>query len=107
MQALVYRQFSQGMVLGREAILRQGPARGTLSLRLRLIGRNGARWNVYLAALAREDDSYVIPCLDGAVVTQIRGRWLHLAGMEVVPRSTSLTRPNPDCYPQEWWCRLG
>lgn len=104
----MYRQFQQGHALDRDTILRRGPATGDLALRIRLIGRNGPKWNVYLATLSRTaGGDYVIPCMDRAVLTEIKGRWLHFEGSEVIPRSTSQKRPNPDYYPQAWWCRLG
>lgn len=105
MQARVWRLFERGQPLDPALARRRPPAVGELQLRLRLGGR-GERWNVYLACLMHQDHEYVIPALDRARVVEISGRWLHLVGLETVPRSRSDKRPNPDCYAQAWWCRI-
>lgn len=74
-------------------------------MRLRVGGRDENN-DVHLACLMASDSSYVIPVLDGARITELRGRWMRLTGMEVIPRGTSVKRIGGDRYPQQWWCRL-
>ena len=103
MQARVYRLRHLGIALERAQVRQTLPSTGELELRLRLTGR-GTSWNVYLAVLMRSDASYSIPCLDRARVIAVRGRWLQIEGLEIIPRGNSVKRVATDCYPQEWWC---
>ena len=105
MQAQVWRLYRHGQRIERDKLRQSSPAVGELALRLRLGGR-GERFDVYLACLMNPDCSYVVPALDGAKLVEVRGRWMRLAGYEVIPRGTSVKRLSADRYRQEWWCRL-
>lgn len=105
MFASVWRLFEHGQPIDRDKLRRTSPAQGELAFRHRLTGR-GERWDVFLAVLMRSDYCYVIPALDGAKLIELRGRWLHLRGLEVIPRGTSWKRIPVDRHIQEWWCRI-
>lgn len=105
MQARVWRLYQRGERIERDKLRQSSPAVGELALRLRLGGR-GERYDVYLACLMNADCSYVVPALDGAKLVEVRGRWMRLAGFEVIPRGASVKRLSADRYRQEWWCRL-
>lgn len=105
MQASVWRLYHLGIKIERDKLRQSSPAVGDLALRLRVGGR-GERYDIYLACLMLPDSSYAIPALDGAKLVEVRGRWLRLAGFEVIPRGASVKRLAADRYRQEWWCRL-
>jgi len=54
--------------------------------------------------LATDGESYVIPVLDRARVTQICGKGVLIAGTEVQPRGRSTKNIQADRYRQTWWC---
>ena len=103
MQVRVYRLRHQGIALDRAQVRQTLPSTGELEMCLRLTGQ-GTSWNVYLAVLMRPDASYVITCLDRSRVIAVRGRWLKIEGLEIIPRGSSVKRLATDTYPQEWWC---
>ncbi|RYF29947.1 MAG: hypothetical protein EOO23_06255 [Comamonadaceae bacterium] len=105
MHASVFRLLHQGRAIDRDKLRASHPARGELHLRLRVNGRE-PQWDILLATL-EVGGRYVIPCLDRARVVEIRGRWMHLHGVEVNPRGNSPKRLVSDNYRQEWWCKVG
>ncbi len=105
MLAVVYRMMDHGQRLERAAAQARSPARGELLLRARLTNR-GPGWDVFLATLLRPDYGYVLPPLDQAKITAIRGRWMLIAGTEVHPHSRNPKRLGASSFEQEWWCRI-
>ncbi len=105
MKAKVWRLFHKGQPVDRSLLRASRPAEGELGLRLRVGGRD-ERQDVHLAYLTAPDDSYLVPVLDHARVIEVRGAWLRLVGVEVIPEGRSIKRLRADRYKQEWWCRL-
>lgn len=104
MQVAVWRLFADGKALDRQRVRGSRPREGTLVFRLRITGRE-SRWDIFMASLEDSQGNYCIPCLDGARIEEVEGRWLRIAGREVIPRGRSV-KSKADTYPQVWWCRV-
>ena len=74
---------------------------GDLRLQLRIYDPR-PRYQYFIASLLIGDD-YVIAPLDQARVTEIRGAWLHIEGLE--PKLTG-GRNRGELSPQAWWCKI-
>lgn len=99
----VYRLRARGQKLEREVVQRH-PVHGELLFTERLHAPRPGR-SVMVAMLLRPDgESYVIPVLDRARVTRIRGKGVLIAGTEVNPRGRGLKNIKADRYHQTWWC---
>ena len=99
----VYRLRSRGLKLERDVVQRQC-SRGELVFMQRLHDPRPGR-SVLMAMLVGADgESYVIPVLDRARVTQIRGKGVLIAGIELQPRGRSVKNIQADRYRQTWWC---
>lgn len=84
--------------------MRRHPVHGELVFTERLYDPRPGR-SVMVAMLLRPDgESYVIPVLDRARVTRIRGKGVLIAGVEVNPRGRGLKNIKADRYRQTWWC---
>jgi len=99
----VYRLRAQGHKLEREVVQRC-PSHGDLVFRERLHDPRPGRSVMMAMLLAADGESYVIPVLDRARVTQIRGKGVLIAGTEVQPRGRSMKNIQADRYRQTWWC---
>lgn len=106
MKAKVWRLFHEGQPVDRNKLRASRPAEGELVVRLRVTGRH-ERLDIHLAALLGADDGYLLPVLDHARLVEMRGAWMRLAGIEVIPLNRSLKSQQADRHHQEWWCKLG
>lgn len=106
MKAKVWRLFHEGQPVDRDRLRASKPAEGELVVRLRVGGRD-ERQDIHLAALLGADDTYLLPVLDSARLVEVRGAWLRLVGVEVIPEGRGIKNMRAERHRQEWWCRVG
>ncbi|MCE9657782.1 MAG: hypothetical protein K8R60_04435 [Burkholderiales bacterium] len=102
MDVAVVRLRRQGVKLSAEEVRAAVPVRGCLGVVSRL-GR-GPSDLVIVATLTTEQQTYptLLPSLDHARLTRLRGHDLVIAGIEEV----ELSRRRIQTFAQSWWCRL-
>jgi hypothetical protein len=76
---------------------------GELLLEQTQMGHNGKP--VLRAELLSQQGDGLLPLMYHARVGRVRGKWLTVFGMEVIPKGTSF-KSKVDTYRQTWWCLL-
>lgn len=100
----VYRYFFEGTELPTKEAVKYTRTLGELVYTERIYDPRPGRSLMLAMLLAEDRERYLIPALDRARITRVRGG-LFIEGMEINPRGRGSKNIKSDNFPQRWFCR--
>jgi len=100
----VFRYCFEGNELPTKEAVKYTRSLGELVYTERIYDPRPGRSLMLAMLLADDREKYVIPALDRARITRVRGG-LFIEGIEIKPRGRGSKNIKSDDYPQRWFCR--